>query len=278
MQNFVYYAGLLTKTCLLAGLTLVSISCSQQEKDIVHPTASTTSEELAKADKTTTFYGPATPLGQGVARTWIMVNAAKQPISLGIDISAKAALNMGSAPRELTLQLPKQVAVPPYDHIDLGWNPEGHEPEHVYDVPHFDLHLYMITEALQATIPFLAPPAYDVAPAAKYLPSGYLFTPGLVPHMGAHWIDLWADEFQPGGKFSNTFIYGSYNGNVIFLEPMFTIEYLKNLAALGTPTPIRQPAAYQRAGYYPTSYTISYDSSPKSYRISFNNLMYRPAS
>ncbi|GEO05629.1 hypothetical protein AAE02nite_32930 [Adhaeribacter aerolatus] len=277
MRNLIRYTGLLTKTCLLAGLTLVSISCSQQEKDLVKPTTSSTSEELAKADKTTTFYGPAVPLGKGVARAWVMVDVNKQPISIGVDLSAKAVLDMGHEPVEYTLQLPKQVAVPPYDHIDFGWNPEGHEPEEFYGVPHFDMHFYMITEALQATIPFLAPPAFDLAPATKYLPAGYVLGPGLVPNMGAHWVDVLSAEFN-GGKFTKTFIYGSYNGNVTFLEPMFTLAYLQNLAALGTSTPIRQPAAYQRAGYYPTSYTISYDSSPKSYRISLNNLVYRPAS
>jgi hypothetical protein len=98
-----------------------------------------------------------------------------------------------------------------------------------------------------------------------------------VPEMGAHIVDLMAPEYN-GGTFTKTFIYGSYLGNLTFLEPMFTVEYLKSLiGTTSSATPIRQPEAFQKAGYYPTSYTISYDKSPKEFRISFNNLTYHPA-
>jgi hypothetical protein len=167
------------------------------------------------------------------------------------------------------------VAVPPFDHIDFGWNPQGHEPDGIYTLPHFDLHFYFITAALQATIPFLAPPAFDLAPAPGYLPAAYFMGPGLVPNMGAHAVDLLAPEYQPGGTFTHTFIYGSYRGNLTFLEPMFTLAYLSR--QLNETFPIRQPRAFQRAGYYPTSYTISYEESPKHYRIALNNLTYHSA-
>lgn len=227
--------------------------------------------------KTKTFYGPAVPLGQGVGRAWITVNAERVPISLGVNLSAKALLNQGSEGVEYVFQLPKQVAIPPYDHIDLGWNPVGHEPDGVYSVPHFDLHFYMISSAQQATIPFLAPPAFDVQLPPQYTPPAYFQTPGLVPNMGAHIIDLQAPEFT-GGTFTKTFIYGSYAGKLTFLEPMFTVKYLASLiGATAVPTPIRQPQAFQRAGYYPASYTISYDSSPEKFTFSLDNLMYHPA-
>lgn len=273
MNNLNYFTSLLTRMLLLAGLAFIVPACSQQE--IVEPTSAITSEDLVKADKTKTFYGPAVPLGQGVGRAWVMVNAAGTPISIGVDLSAKAVMNQGTGIIEYTFQLPKQVAVPPYNHIDVGWNPHGHEPDPMYTLPHFDLHFYMISPAVKATIPGLAPPAFDLAPAAKYIPEAYVQGPGLVPHMGAHWVDVLAPEFQPGSIFSKTFIYGTYSGNVIFLEPMVTLDYLS--AQKTETTPIRQPEAYQRAGYYPTSYTISYDRTPKKYRISLDNLMYHPA-
>ncbi|ALW86450.1 hypothetical protein AUC43_15970 [Hymenobacter sedentarius] len=258
---------------LLVGLGFIAPSCSQQE--IAEPKLQSATEEAAKADKTKTFYGPAVPLGQGVGRAWVMVDATGTPLSIGVDLSAKSVLNQGTTQVDYVFQLPKQVAVPPFDHIELGWNPQGHEPEHVYDVPHFDLHFYMIPSSVQATIPFLAPPAMDVALAPKYVAPAYILTPGLVPNMGAHLVDVLSAEFQPGGVFTKTFIYGSYKGNLIFLEPMFTLAYLSEQKT--ETTPIRQPSAFQRAGYYPTSYTISYDDSPKQYHISLDNLTYHRA-
>lgn len=228
-------------------------------------------------DKTKTYYGPAVPMGQGVGKAWVMVNAEGTPTTLGVTVSAKAALSQGEEQATYIFQLPKQVAVAPFDHIELGWNPHGHEPL-TYELPHFDLHYYMITSAYQATIPFLAPPAFDVPLPAKYMPPGYLFTPGLVPNMGAHIVDLLSPE-NNGAVFTKTFIYGSYKGNLTFLEPMFTSDYLTSLITGGAamPTEIRQPSAFQRAGYYPTSYTISYETSPKEFVITLNNLTYHNA-
>ncbi|MBC6606877.1 hypothetical protein H8B13_08605 [Hymenobacter sp. BT188] len=275
MKQLHFVTSLITRGLLLASVAFIVPACSQPEE--VTPRLSTRTESLAKSDKT--YYGPAVPMGRGVARAWVTVNADRKPIALGIDVSAKSVMTQGDHPTEYTLQLPHQVAVPPFDHIDFGWNPEGHEPDGIYTLPHFDLHFYMITQALQASIPFLAPvtdkgPVFDVFPAPGYLPEDYQMGPGLVPNMGAHSVDLRAPEFT-GGKFSRTFIYGSYQGHITFLEPMFTLAYLQTL---GSETiEIRQPAFVERAGYYPTHYTISYDDSPKQYRISLDNLVYRSA-
>ena len=276
MKKITYFSQLLTRMALLAGVACVVPACSQKD-DVAPapPLVAGTGTGLAKADKTQTFYGPAVPLGQGVGRAWVTVNAAGTPVSIGVDASANSMRNQGPQPSEYTFQLPSQVAVAPYDHIELGWNPKGHEPAGIYTFPHFDLHFYMITSAFQATIPFLAPPAFDTAPAPAYMPTAYFMGPGLVPNMGAHAVDLTSPEFQPGGSFTKTFIYGSYNGNITFLEPMFTLAYLNN--QLDETFPIRQPQAFQRAGYYPTSYTISYDRTPQHYRISLDNLTYHPA-
>jgi hypothetical protein len=276
MKNAPLLTRLRPQLALVAGALLTVAACTQ--KDLVAPTPGSlaTADATANPDKTKTFYGPATPLGQGVGRAWITVNAAGTPIATGVDVSAKSVANQGEEEANYTFQLPKNVAVPPYDHIELGWNPHGHEPDHIYTLPHFDLHFYLVSPAEQASVPFLAPPAFDLAPAPQYLAPAYVQGPGLVPNMGAHWVDVLSAEFQPGSVFTRTFIYGSYHGHVTFLEPMFTLTYL---GTLGSETiPIRQPQAFERAGYYPTSYTFSYDSTPGQYHISLNNLQYHKAS
>lgn len=112
----------------------------------------------------------------------------------------------------------------------------------------------------------------DLAPADKYLPVAYVLGPGVVPAMGAHWVDVLSPEFN-GGTFTKTFIYGSYNGNITFFEPMFTVDYLKKKTIESIP--IRQPQAFRVNGYYPQSYSFSYEKSGKVFNIALTDLTYR---
>ncbi|MEP6495442.1 MAG: hypothetical protein ABJF01_22335 [bacterium] len=54
-----------------------------------------------------------------------------------------------------------------FDHVVLDWNPAGHEPEHVYTLPHFDFHFYSVSEAEQMKI---MPDAPNFAAGAALLP------------------------------------------------------------------------------------------------------------
>jgi hypothetical protein len=109
------------------------------------------------------------------------------------------------------------------------------------------------------------------APDPKYIPSLYLQIPGGVPQMGAHWADLLSPEFN-GGVFTKTFIWGTYDGKVIFWEPMITRAYL--LTHPDEVITLRQPQAYQVDGYYATEYVITHSDSPKEFTVSLN-LEYR---
>lgn len=276
MRNAPSVTFLLARVALLLGVAASVPGCTQ--KDLVAPAPESTASADADArcaDKTKTFYGPAVPLGRGAGRAWVKVSDHGKPLAIGLELSARAIENQGSEEVNYVFQLPRQANALPFDHIELGWNPHGHEPDHIYTFPHFDMHFYMLSSAQQAAIPFLAPPAFDVPLAPQYVAPAYVQTPGLVPNMGAHWVDVLSSEFQPGGTFTKTFIYGSYNGQLTFLEPMITLAYLQQHGT--ETTPIRQPQAFQRAGYYPTSYTVSYDHSPQQYQISLDNLQYHPA-
>ena len=52
----------------------------------------------------------------------------------------------------VTLSLPDQAKGYGFDHAELGWNPNGHEPPQLYGIPHFDVHFYMVTSATQMAI------------------------------------------------------------------------------------------------------------------------------
>ncbi len=158
-----------------------------------------------------------------------------------------------------------------FDHIDFGWNPHGHEPPGIYDVPHFDVHFYMISVDYQNTI--LDPALIVTPPDAQYIPAGYFTPGGLVPLMGEHWLDFNAAELN-GGDFTKTFIYGSYDQEFIFYEPMITLAYLQQKG--NEKMAIPQPEAFQRTGlYYPTTYSINYDAVKKEYLITLENLVLR---
>ena len=269
---------LLIPVIILFACATLFIGCKKEIVETTSPDVTVYPLSSNSAKGTQTFYGPALSLGHGVGRAWATLNAGGTPIAIGLNLSAEAMLHQGAEEERYVFELPKQADLTPFDHIDLNWNPHGHEPEGIYNVPHFDAHFYMISKAVQASIPFLAPPAFDAAPSLAYMPFLYVQTPGLVPNMGAHWVDVLSGEFQPHGTFTKTFIMGSYSGHVSFYEPMFTKSYLESIVGTGgTTTNIRQPASFQRAGYYPTSYTVGYNTHPNEFIISLDNLNYHIA-
>ena len=173
----------------------------------------------------------------------------------------------------------------------VDWNPNGHEPDHVYTLPHFDFHFYQVTNAVvMAILP--SDPQYAAKaasfPAAQFVPTGYVAASVLggttaaaatVPMMGLHWLDTSAPELQrpPAGKtFTETFIYGSYDGKFIFIEPMITKAYLESLkGTTGMQRNVAVAAQVASPGYYPSAYSIRYDATAKEYRIALENLRFR---
>jgi hypothetical protein len=72
--------------------------------------------------------------------------------------------------------------------------------------------------------------------------------------MGNHLLDSKSPEIKDSVPFTRTFIYGAYDGELIFWEPMITHEFLLRTkdACFG----VRQPAAFRQSGYYPTRYCL----------------------
>ncbi len=222
----------------------------------------------------TEFTGAKVPVGDGEAWTYVETNAGQTPIAIGIQFTADALVNLPTGSMhadEFVLQLPTEITVTPYDHITLDWNEHGHEPMNVYDRPHFDIHFYFMSMAERNQISPTDSVQFNKPLAEDYLPSMYLETPGGVPRMGAHIIDLMSPEIAGTGIFTHTFIYGKYDGEVNFLEPMVTKETLDAQVAIDKE--IRQPSAWQKSGYYPQRYTVDYDASTQIYSIIMKDLM-----
>jgi len=250
------------------------ISCETDPVPEVTPQS--LSSDLTKAprssDKTNTFYGPAKQLGDGVLRSMVVMRHDGTPEAIGLRISEKVLEGLPDEETNITLELSNKMQGMAFDHIDFGWNPHGHEPSHIYGDAHFDIHFYMVSVDYKNTI--LDPALIEIPPDAKYIPEDYFTPGGLVPYMGEHWLDFNAAELQAGGIFTKTFIYGSYDQEFIFYEPMITLAYLQQKG--NEQIAIPQPAEFQRTGlYYPTTYSINYDAVKKEYLITLENLVLR---
>ncbi len=237
------------------------------------PIESLDSEQLKARDpgKTNTFYGPAQQMGDGVIRSSVTMKHDGTPVSIGLRISEKVLEGLPDEEINLQLKLSNKMKGMAFDHIDFGWNPHGHEPPGTYDVPHFDIHFYMVSVDFQNSIQ--DEEKAELLPPAQFWPATYVPTPGFVPAMGKHWISVEADEFN-GSPFTRTFIYGSYNGEFHFYEPMITLAYLQEKGSEQLPIP--QPTSFQKTGYYyPTTYSINYDPVKKEYLINLENMVLR---
>lgn len=220
-----------------------------------------------------TTYAAPVPLGQGTARTYLVEDAKRNPVALGVEITESALVGLPPTDTKDRLELPAAAKKMQYTFVLLDWNPHGHEPPKVYDTPHFDVHFYMIPSSAVDRIPGGADPTII---QSTYVPAGHI-SPGnqSVPAMGVHWVDSSAPEFN-GRPFTNTFIYGASAGQLIFVEPMTTLDFLRSKADFSAE--VKQPAQVQRAGWYPTRYKVQYVPERRSYRIEIGALVQREPS
>jgi hypothetical protein len=237
-----------------------------------------------KHTQQTTYYGPTKALGNGKAQTFITLNKGGKPVAFGIALSEKSLENLpvghegheGHNSFEYLLSLPKQADITPFKFATLDWNPFGHEPHGIYDLPHFDFHFYLISNEERMSITPLAPSEMDPnIPLAKYMPASYIQLPGRVPNMGVHWINPAAPELN-GEIFEKNFTYGTYKEKLAFMEPMISLDYIKSKPTAAAET-FPLPEAFQVSGYYPSKYEVTYNASRKEYLILMSEFSFKTA-
>ena len=207
-------------------------------------------------NQTGVFNGAEVTMFGGKAKTWTkLVNGVPQQLAISINDASMNSLPTDGVEFETALDLPAQSSFAPFNHVAVDWNPHGHEPDGIYNVPHFDFHFYMISKEEQMSIPLYEKDSvkFKNYPAAEYMPANYVPIPGGVPAMGTHWVDVTSSELK-GQSFTQTFLYGSYNGKVSFYEPMITLAFLKNNPTFQRAIP--QPASVMQTGYYPTKLEV----------------------
>jgi hypothetical protein len=99
---------------------------------------------------------------------------------------------------------------------------------------------------------------------------------GRAAEEGNHLLDSSAPELgDPPAPFTQTFIYGSFDGHIIFYEPMISLAYLQ-----GQPNacfPLKLPQAWAVGGSYPTEYCIRHLADEGEYTVSLESFVRREA-
>lgn len=265
--------NLLTK---FTALTIGTMALMTMATPLVQPAHAC---DTCGGKKPNLFNGQFALLGNGTVRSWVKLDDKGKPSSLGVTFSETALSGLpeemqGDMADEYILALPKEAAAAGYDHISLDWNPKGHAPLGIYDIAHFDVHFYLVDQKNRDRITAMEK---DIAicekqPASHLIPAGYILPPGTaVPRMGGHAVDSTTPELS-GKTFTHTFIYGYYNGQMNFLEPMVSKAFLETKP--NATWPVKTPAAYPKRGYYPKSYSIKYDEARREYTISLDDLQH----
>jgi hypothetical protein len=293
--------------CALPALALLGLLAACEEptptgSPEVAPAASAPSGHVVR------HYGAPVKVGDGIARTYILINSTDRntPLELGVALSARAMEGLpgvrGTPEQSMVMNL---LALPvknptPYQFVELDWNPGGHEPLAIYGVPHFDFHFYTISREVRRSIvpsdsryaeaagsfpaEAFRPPFYLDAATAAGLPPALV----TVPQMGLHWFDLRSPELQavlgnPAGfqAFTRTFFKGTWDGRFIFDEPMITRAWLLTKrtsdgeAAPDEIIPVSTAQRYTPAAFYPQGYRIAYDARAREFLVGLTELAWR---
>jgi hypothetical protein len=189
---------------------------------------------------------------------------------------------------EFVIPLPDGVARRadiPFKWVLLNWNPTGHIPPGIYDAPHFDVHFEMgaIADAFAIESGPCGPELVrcdQFKTARKPLPPNYMApdyvdVEAVVPVMGNHLIDVTGPEFRKQ-PFTQSWIYGVYDGKVIFYEAMVTLAYMRSKP--NGCLPIKAPKAVAVSGLYPTEYCVRHNATTGEYSVSMEKFSRRDAS
>jgi hypothetical protein len=256
--------------------------------------------------------GTPSSLGNGTVASYAELDGSGAPKAIGVVFSAGALDALPTAPsdghrcfdanndgvidlatecstwHERVLPVPSEASRRPdvpFKWALLNWNPQGHIPVGVFDKPHFDVHFYIepienIFALQRGTCgaEFLRCDQFALArkPVPRnYVPPNFQDLGVAAPAMGNHLLDPTTHEFH-GEPFTRHWIYGVYDGRVIFYEEMLARSYM--LSKPDACFPIQSPDAVALTGYYPTRSCIRYTPAKDEYTVSMEDFVLRQAS
>ena len=272
--------GILLSACQKNNNESIKDELSTQGK-IVIPTEENRIAHSSQEGQYNTFYGPAVQFGEGHVRSWVNIRHDDIPLAIGIEftngvLQQEHGYDANDHEHEVLLPLHQKAKnLTPFDHLTMGFMAAGHPPPGIYSVPHFDFHFYKMSLEERMAIPSFqaAPAGFNANPPAGFLPPAYVKAPAGEAQMGAHWMDVLSPEFN-GQPFTHTFVYGSYDGKVNFLEPMATLAFVSGGTTVHKT--IRQPQFFDPINtYYPTRYNIWKNGDNNRHYIAMDQMVLR---
>lgn len=172
--------------------------------------------------------------------------------------------NMGQNKPILHIPFQSESANSPFNHLSLKWNPGNG----IFSSPHIEVGFHK-TNMGERTETKIEDPLNNVFPNAQLLPVNFIPAKEFVAVAGKRWINPSARELHQAEE-SHTFMFDTYNGEIISFVPAFTIEYLHKskdqIFTLSLPR-----GEVRKTGYtYPSSYSLSYEAAKREYLISLN--------
>jgi len=268
-------------------------ACSDQNP-AARPTEPVVASFATNAPDAGTYFGKVVPVGPGNARTYVTIQNGS-PVEIGVELNEGAIKGLPTAGEHdghnnthhmmenaWDLPLPPQAGGTAYKSVYIGWMPTGHGAP--YNRPHFDFHFYVVPTSERLAIDPSDPQWAEKAgnlPSQEYWPQRYfplnLLIPvsadsATVPQMGLHWLDIGAPELN-GGEFRYTLYYGSWNGRIIFDEPMITKAVLESRETVDVTLP---PAArYASEGVRAGGYRVYFNEATDRHRVALSQLAER---
>jgi hypothetical protein len=257
-------------------------------------------------------FGQQWQLGDGTVTTYAELDGKGVPEAMGVVFSPDALSNLPStmsdehhcfdrddngtverpmecfASHEAVIPLPDALATRadfPFKWVLFNWNPVGHIPPGVYDVPHFDIHFYIESIANVFALQdgpcgpeFIRCDQFErgkIPVPSNYMNPDFQNVDAVAPAMGNHLVDLTGPEFN-GEQWKRNFIFGVYDGKVTFYEEMLTLAFLMSQPEVCNP--IKSPPAVGLSGFYPERSCIRYDGATGEYTVSMEGFAFREAS
>ncbi len=229
-----------------------------------------------------TTYGANSTFGKGVMRSYVTM-LGSVPQEVGIEVTEAALASPADLPQPPTGQVgvevpmaqpPLESAVTPFLSTTMFYTP-GHPPD-AQEVPHLHPTWFTVTDKTRLQI-LPNNSASFTPPAAGELPTGYITLPSpdasFLPTLG----NIYFNPAEPG--------YSEVPFKTAFSEYRYFNTHISAIS-LGTPNtflmskqsltnPIGVPAKYPKSGYFPTTYTIRYNASRKTYIMALGGFVYR---
>ena len=237
------------------------------------------------------FYGKSEQLGNGYIRSFVELDDNGNPSNIGATLTQGAlALPIGQADPDIVvdLSLPSEASSTAFKNIELTYRPYYYpNTPDVFLVPRLGFDFFQVSPQERDLIcahPDTSGPPQCVGneltqalktPDPGILPEGLVSTLEAQPRVGTRYFDpdVTFPIVQGQQPFTTTYDYGFYDGNPTLRGIGVTKAFLETQP--NVTIPIKIPTTYSQGGYYPTSYSVTYDPASQDYRVAYSGLTYR---